>query len=299
MNGKHIELFLIDGEPGGLTTVEIAGWSGHLLAGPRSELAKLLKRQEMQRNGSYLLLGQDDGAVGGVRCYVGRTENFAQRLRDHDAKKDFWDQAVIISSKDDSFNEGRWGYLEARLVELAEAAQRSSLPNIQKPQARKLSEAQASDMEAFLRELQTILPVLGVNILRGRKTAQPIAVAAPEASPVFGLRIDKRGVSAQAQMLGNEFTVLEGSTTVASWSAMGTAASTRRSYASYREQHRKLVADGSIVVDGAVGRFTRDVAFASPSTAGAVVSGRSCNGRKEWTWDGGTYEDWESRGVED
>lgn len=299
MNGKHIELFLVDGEPGGLTTAEIAGWSGHLLAGPRSELAKLLKRPEMQRNGSYLLLGQDDGAVGGVQCYVGRTENFAQRLRHHDAKKEFWDRAVMISAKDDAFNEGHWGYLEARLVELAETAQRSSLPNVQKPQGRKLSEAQASDMEAFLRELQTILPVLGVNILRGRKTVQPPVVPGSEASPVFRLRIGRRGVSAQAQMLGNEFTVLEGSTAVAVWSAEGKADSTRRSYASYREQHRKLVADGSIVVDGEVGRFTRDVAFASPSTAGAVVSGRSCNGRQEWTWDGGTYEDWESRDIDD
>ena len=28
MTGKHIELFLVEGVPGGITTAEIAGWTG-------------------------------------------------------------------------------------------------------------------------------------------------------------------------------------------------------------------------------------------------------------------------------
>ena len=34
MSGKHIELFLVDGEPGGITTANISGWTGHILSGP-------------------------------------------------------------------------------------------------------------------------------------------------------------------------------------------------------------------------------------------------------------------------
>jgi hypothetical protein len=49
-----------------------------------------------------------------VRCYIGRTENFIARFRDHSAKKEFWDRVVLITSKDDSFTEGHWGYLERK-----------------------------------------------------------------------------------------------------------------------------------------------------------------------------------------
>jgi len=57
------------------------------------------------------------------------------------------------------------------------------------------------------------------------------------------------------------------------------------------------VADGSIVIEGGQGRVTRDIPFSSPSAAGAVASGRSCNGRRQWTWEGGTYGQWEDRGL--
>ena len=44
--------------------------------------------------------------------------------------------------------------------------------------------------------------------------------------------------------------------------------------------------------------FTRDVVFSSPSTAGAIVTGRSCNGRTTWkTADGRTFGDWEQQGL--
>lgn len=39
--------------------------------------------------------------------------------------------------------------------------------------------------------------------------------------------------------------------------------------------------------------------FSSPSTAAAVALSRSSNGRIEWrSPEGGTYGDWENRGVE-
>ncbi|QXT63935.1 GIY-YIG nuclease family protein [Tessaracoccus palaemonis] len=300
MSGKHIELFLVDGEPGGITTAEIAGWTGHVLAGARSDLARILRRDEANRNGAYLLIGEDEDAVGGIQCYIGRTENFAQRIRNHDANKDFWDRVVLISAKDDVFNEGHWGYLEARLVELARLAERSTLPNIQTPQGRRLSEAQQSDMNAFLSQLEIVLPVLGVNVLRIRPSKKAAAAPVePETaeSPVFTLADARHGVSARAQVDGDEFTMLAGSVIVGTWSRVGKSESTRRSYASLAQRHAKLVADGSIRVVGDTGTLTRDVAFSSPSTAGAVALGRSCNGRISWLWEEGTYAQWEARGL--
>ena len=298
MSGKHIELFLVEGVPGGITTAEIAGWTGHVLSGPRADLADMLNRAEAQRNGAYLLLGADPEAIENLRCYIGRTENLSKRLPHHHLNKSFWDRVVLITAKDDAFNEGHWGYLEARLVELATRAARSSLENSNNPLGRRLSEAQESDMEAFLANLQIILPVLGISVLRAPAAPPVEPKPAADPSPVFTLKSPKHGVDAQAVVNGDEFTMLAGSKVVGHWQGQGRTPSTQRSYASYRAQHLKLVTDGSIRVDGSVGTLTRDIPFNSPSTAGAIALGRSCNGRVSWLWEGGSYASWENRGVQ-
>ena len=300
MSGKHIELFLVDGEPGGITTADITGWAAHILSGPRSTLSRLLKREDAQRNGVYLLLGDDPDAIENIACYIGRTEDFSARFRQHDRQKDWWDRAVLISSRDDSFNEGHWGYLEARLVEIANTAKRCSLPdNTQTPQPRKLSEAQQSDAEVFLEQIRGVLPILGVNILRSTHRAPEQQASPPDIdSPIFTLAAPKRGLKAHARVVGDEFIMLEGSRVVGEWSNEGSTPSTRRSYKSLCAQHTKLVDDGSIAVEGMIGRLIRDIPFRSSSTAGSIAVGYSCNGRTAWKWTGGTYGDWENRDLD-
>ena len=299
MSGKHIELFLVDGEPGGITTANISGWTGHILSRPRATLSRLLSREEAHRNGVYLLLGDDPNAIESVACYIGKTEDFSARFRQHDRQKAWWNRAILVSSRDDSFNEGHWGYLEARLLEIANTAKRCSLPdNTQTPQPRKLSEAQQSDAEVFLEQIRGVLPVLGVNVLRS--TQRPSKKQAPPPdidSPIFTLTAPKRGIKALARVVGDEFIMLEGSRIVGKWANAGRTSSTRRSYESLRTQHTKLVDDGSISVEGMIGTLTRDIPFPSPSTAGSIAVGYSCNGRVAWTWEGGTYGDWENRDL--
>ena len=105
-------------------------------------------------------------------------------------------------------------------------------------------------------------------------------------------------MDAAAQQIDGEFTVLADSTVVAEWSRTGAAASTKKSYAAYRARHVRLVDEGVIAVQDGVGRITRDHVFSSPSMAGAIVVGRSCNGRKEWvSTEGQTFGVWEARDV--
>lgn len=303
MKGKHIELFLVDGVAGGLTTAEIAGWTGHILAGPRAELTRILNERDeaKERNGVYILLGNDFGVTEQTRAYIGRTENFVTRFREHDAKKDFWDRLVIITAKDAAFNEGHWGELEKQLADQARKAERCYLENGNTPQGRKLSEAQRSDMEAFFVQLQVILPVLGINILRGRKTAvaaQEEAKPATE-SPIFSLKQKKRQIDAKLQVVDGEFFLLEGSRIAPRWIGKAVAETTEKSYASMKSKRDALVNDGSVRIDAATGLAitTRDIPCSSTSQAGALATGRSTNGRLAWKWEGGTYADWEERGL--
>jgi len=300
VSGKQIKLFLVDGTPGGLTTAEMTtAWTGHVLAASRSDLGDLLQRPEAQRTGVYLLLGDDDAAVGDTRCYIGEADVVADRLKYHQRDKDFWDRVVVITSKDTNLTKSHGRYLESRLISLATKARRVTLENNTAPPVPALPEADASDMDYFLSQLQIVLPVLGVNAIRVRPTkASSPATSETIESPIFRLCHAKVGVDAQAQQIDGEFTMLAGSVVVASWHGVGKADSTVKAYASYRAQHERLVGDGSIEVVNGVGRVARDIVFTSPSTAGAVALGRSCNGRREWIAGSETFGAWESRGVE-
>lgn len=299
MSGKQIKLFLVDGTPGGLSTAEITNWTGSVLLAGRSDLAELLKREEAQRTGVYLLLGDDEAAVGDTRCYIGEADVVAERLRYHQRDKEFWDRVVVITSKDSNITKAHGRYLESRLISLALEAARVSLENKDRPPVPGLPEADASDMDFFLAQLQIVLPVLGVNAIRVRRAPSERASTEVPDSPVFRLTNAKQGVDARAQQIDGEFTVLAGSHLVATWHGVGKAESTIRAYASYRTEHERLLADETIIIEGTRGRLTRDVVFGSPSTAGAVCLGRSCNGRREWIApDGVPFGEWESRGVE-
>lgn len=298
MSGKHIELFLVDGTPGGLTTAEILNWTGQVLSAPRSEMSALVARTELAGTCVYLLLGPDEG--GGTRCYIGETDDFKARLRHHDAHREFWRRVVVITSKDANLTKAHGRYLESRLIALAHQAGRVVLDNGTTPPPQPLPEAHRSDMDYFVGQLQIVLPVLGVDAIRARDVETVPDNRRDElVSPVFRLVQQKLGVDAQAQQVDGEFTVLAGSKIVATWHGTGKAESTIKAYASYRSEHERLIAEGTIVVEDGIGVLTRDVVFGSPSTAGAVSLGRSCNGRREWVAQDGTmFGTWESRGVE-
>lgn len=301
MSGKQIKLFLVDGTAGGVTTAEITNWTGHILTGRRSDLAELLQREEVGRTGVYLLLGEDADATGKTRCYIGETDAINDRLRYHskDKNKAFWDRVVVITSKDENLTKSHVRYLESKLIQLAGEAGRVTLENGTAPPMPRLPEADRSDMDYFVSQLRIILPVLGVNAIRVKTSTPVMSEPDLDTSPVFHLRNQRNGTNAQAQVIDGEFTVLAGSRVVAEWKATGTAPSSRRSYNNYRAQHAQLVEEGSIEIRDGHGYVTRNIAFSSPSTAGAVIVGRSCNGRESWkTEDLTTYGAWETRGVD-
>ncbi len=223
----------------------------------------------------------------------------ADRLRHHLRDKEFWDRVVVVTSKDANLTKSHGRYLESRLIVLAPEAGRVTLENGTSPPVPLLPEADRSDMNEFLAQLQIVLPVLGVDAIRVRPVTPSLVTGISSAhSPTFTLRDVKARVDALAQQIDSEFTVLAGSTVVAEWSRTGDAESTRKSYAAYRAHNERLIAEGVIAVEGGVGRITRDHVFASPSTAGAIIVGRTCNGRKEWvSTDGQTFGVWETRDV--
>lgn len=285
--GKSVRLFLVDGTPGGLISAEIMNWSGQVVGAPRTDLGALVNRPEVAgRTGLYLLLGDDPESPGNTLAYIGESDDVAARLVQHarpeeQMGKDFWDRAVVITSKDLNVTKAHAKFLESRFVTLAAGAGRARLLNGNNPPQSSLPEADASDMEAFIEQLQIVLPVLGVNLLRSTRVTARRGQGDGNGSspllqlPTFVLVQRKNGLKAMAQEVDGEFTVRAGSQARRDGGA---------AEYSYLKLYRQLVADGVLMLQEGLQTmvFTRDHVFASPSAAAAVVLGRSANGRLEW-----------------
>ena len=298
--GKQIRLFLIDGTFSGLVTAEIMNWTGHVFKGSRSELGRIYQREEAQRTGVYILLG--DKSDGSPLAYIGESDNIASRLKQHAAKKSFWSEVVFVTSKDGNLTSAHARYIEAQLIQRAKEIGRIPLENGNEPTGgADLPEADASDMNHFIKEFLTILPVLGVEVFRGRSSKWDDALKAGEElqydSPIFQVSVKKHGGTAYGQIIDGEFTVLKGSAIAAEVTRKDNVVeSTRRQFELRKQLHERLNNEGAIVIDDkGIATLTRDVPFSSPSAAAAFVQGRAtANGCREWrTKDNDTYADWE------
>ncbi|MFM7848648.1 MAG: GIY-YIG nuclease family protein [Rubrivivax sp.] len=268
-----LRIFVADGDPDGLRVVERSNWIGKALMFPRALLPRVKGREELSQTGVYLLLGpRDDGE--GEMLYVGEGDPIRPRLESHYAKKDFWTRAVCFVAGAGQLNKAHVQLLEAQLIAKAQAAKRLPLDNGNTPTEPTLSEADRADMQVFLHNMLGMLPVLGVHAF---EQAAP-AAAATSAAP---LHCKGKGVAATGYESSQGFVVKAGSQAVAA-----AVPSMQQHVRGMFELRQELIGNGVLApaeAGAAQGyHFTQDYVFSSPSTAAAVVLGRSANGRIEW-----------------
>lgn len=276
--GRTLKLFLVDGTPTGVITAELGNWSGKALVAPRASLPDLIKRAEAARTGVYLLIGPDPEAAERNLVYVGESDSVRNRLAAHDAdeNKQFFSRVCLVTSKDENLTKAHGRYLESRLIELIGSAKRANLLNGTEPESRGLPESEVADMEGFLAEIEVLLPVLGFDVLRPAAQAAPGGDAPTAAEEQLIFTFTEVGTNARAKEVAGEFVVLAGS--------LARAKETNTCPHGIKILRQQLLGEGALVLepDGERYRFTRDVAFGSPSGAGALVYGGSVNGRLYW-----------------
>lgn len=298
--GKSIKLFMVDGTPQGILTLEVMNWTGHILAGPRTKIAELVQRQEMSKTGIYFLTGPDPDGTSRTLVYIGESDNVANRIKQHnkDNTKDFWERAFVITSKDQNLTKAHARYLESRFIDIAQSVGNAKLFNGTAPKNEGLPEADIADMEYFIAQVRLILPVLGLSFLREKPQVTKHTEATqskPEFQkidsnhPTFEIAGRRSGIKARATEINGDFIVLENSQARSQW--VGVASN-------YQKHYDALVTEGKIKIDSKsdTGTFQEDVVFSSPSAAAATVLGRASNGRIEWKVKGSTktYEDWQN-----
>lgn len=264
-----LRIFVADGDPDGLRIVERSNWIGKAVVFPRALLPRVKLREEFAQTGVYLLIGpREDGE--GEMLYVGEGDPVRPRLESHYAQKDFWNRAVFFVAGPGQLNKAHVQYLEAQLIQRAKAAKRMPLDNGNQPGVPSLSEADLADMRVFLDNVLGILPVIGVHAFEpsgGRAVSERKAL----------LVCRGKGIEARGYEATQGFVVQQGSL------AVGDAAPSMKQHVrGMYDLREELIQNGVLMRDAEHYRFTQDYAFSSPSTAAAVVLGRSANGRIEW-----------------
>lgn len=294
--GRTIKIYLDNGSVTGIKHSEIVNWSGQAMSVPRNLVKKLNDWTEAQRPGVYFLFGLDEN--GNYAVYIGESENVFERLVQHigDSKKDFWNEVVFFTSKDENLTKAHVKFLESKLTLLAKNANRYKVLNGNNPQQSKLPRGDRDSMEEFINNIRILIGAMSHKVLEPINKQQIENVSEPLnindtqlTNNNLYLNINK--IDAKA-ILTDEGIVVKKDSEVfyKERDSLGVT---------YKNLRSKLQEEGVLITSKNKLLFTKDYLFSSPSQAAAVIVGYAINGRNSWCLTNGTtLKEYEEKQIE-
>jgi len=269
IHAKKITLFLIDGIPQGRQSCELSNWTGKALRIPKIMIKESTDRIELLNPGVYMLFGKSIEQPDKDMVYIGESEVLYERLKQHASTKEFWNEAVVIFSKDENLNKAHIKYLEYRMYELAKKSKRYIVDNSQEPTRSSISEADKAEMEEFLENIELLINTMGYKVFH-----ELISEIEIQKSNIFHIKA-ARGAEAKGQPTQEGFVVFKNSIM---------SSETVPSMPQWIENIRSQLITEEIVKKDENENyiFVINHLFNSASSAAATVMGRSANGLKEW-----------------
>lgn len=294
VRGKSINLFLMDGDATGRIKCTLANWTGIAYKIPRTELDKCKERDDLKQSGVYFLFGMSDETGKNV-VYIGQAgarkngEGILNRLQEHkrNPEKDYWTEAIVFTTSNNSFGPTEISYLENRFCNLAVSANRYEVKNGNDPTLGNITEEKECEMEEFIDYAKVIMGTLGHKVFE------------PLTKPMPMKKGDKEDVSNEDRKLFLKRTI-KGVGTV---EAVGSQ--TTEGFVVFEGSHISPTDDDTIPVAIKDQRkkanvdveniLKENILFTSPSYAAMFVVGKSANGLTSWkTEDGKTLKSLES-----
>ncbi|MDD4370394.1 MAG: GIY-YIG nuclease family protein [Anaerostipes sp.] len=287
--GKSINLFLMDGEANGRIKCTLANWTGIAYKIPRTELEKCRERDDLKQSGVYFLFGASDQTGKNV-VYIGQAgarkngEGILNRLQEHkrNPEKDYWTEAIVFTTTNNSFGPTEISYLENRFCNLAMEANRYEVKNGNDPTLGNVTEEKESELEEFIDYARIIMGTLGHKVFVPLTENKVEDTKSDSGSREINLQLKRtiKGVGlieAGGRQTSEGFVVLKG--THISPNDDNTIP------AILREQRKGTALDDN-------GCLMEDILFNSPSYAAMFVFGKSANGLTSWkTEDGRTLKE--------
>ena len=279
--GKNITLFLMDGSATGRIKCTLANWTGIAYKIPRTEIDSCRERNDLKQSGVYFLFGTSE-ETGKSVVYIGQAgsrkkgEGILSRLLEHkrNPDKDYWTEAVIFTTANDSFGATEISYLENRFCNMAIDAKRYKVKNGNDPALGHITEEKESELEEFIDYAKIVMGTLGHKVfeplIKEKKTdSVPEQQSDDEKILFFKKKIRKSGLITEAKCKQTEegFVVLKGS--------MINTIDLNSIPPGVKKARNNAVIDNN-------GILQENVLFQSPSYAAAFVNGRNTNGLTAW-----------------
>ena len=290
--GKSINLFLMDGEPSGRIKCTLANWTGLVYKIPRTEIEKCKNREDLKQSGVYFLFGVSEETDDQV-VYIGQAgtrknnEGILYRLQEHkrNSDKDYWTEAVVFTTSNNSFGPTEISYLENRFHCIATDTKRYIVKNANSPSPGNITEEKESELEEFIDYSKIVMGTLGYKVFE--PLIREINTSSTEnADKDIMLYLKRKSsksnqtIEATCKQTSEGFVILKGSMIERINSKrIPTSIAVRRNKASINE----------------LDILQTNEPFNSPSYAASFVLGGHVNGLTEWkTIDGKTLKELES-----
>ena len=282
IRGKSINLYLMDGTANGRFKCTLANWTGVAYKIPRTEIDKCKERHDLKQSGVYFLFGISDQTGNNV-VYIGQAgarkngEGLLYRLQEHkrNPDKDYWTEAVVFTTSNNSFGPTEISYLENRFCKLATEAKRYIVKNGNDPTLGNITEEKESEMEEFVDYAKIIMGTFGHKVFEPLVASSPAPVINPptiDKEPKLYLSTTK--ANAIGSRTNEGFVVFKGSTVSATptKSCPDTISRLRKQYI------ERVNSEGTLL---------EDTLFSSPSAAAGFVTYSSANGLTMWVTESG------------
>lgn len=272
----------MDGDANGRIKCTLANWTGIAYKIPRTELDKCKDRDDLKQSGVYFLFGMSDQTEKGV-VYIGQAgarkngEGILNRLQEHkrNPEKDYWTEAIVFTTSNNSFGPTEISYLENRFCKLAIESNRYEVKNGNDPTQGNITEEKESEMEEFVDYAKVIMGTLGHKLFvplinkSNFQNSTSIAMDMMETIPLYLVRTIKRigKVEASGIQTSDGFVVCRGSRI--------SSQDDNTIPAVIKERRRNAPIDEQ-------GILQEDILFSSPSYAAMYVIGKSANGLTSW-----------------
>lgn len=293
--GKSINPFLMDGDPSGRIKCTLANWTGVAYKIPRTKLEKCKGRDDLSQSGVYFLFGISD-QTGEAVVYIGQAgvrkngEGILYRLQEHkrNPDKDYWTEAVVFTTSNNSFGPTEISYLENRFTNMAVSAKRYQVKNGNDPTPGNITEEKESELEEFIDYAKIVMGTLGHKVFEslteGKQPTEVIEATSSTAEVI--LHLERKGrksgqtIEADCKQTADGFVVLKGSRIEPN--------DLDSIPPGIKGARQKVNVDEN-------GILQEDTLFKSPSYAASFVIGGHANGLTEWkTADGRTLKEVEA-----
>ncbi len=283
--GKSINLFLMDGEASGRIKCTLANWTGVAYKIPRIELDKCKEREDLKQSGVYFLFGVSEETDENV-VYIGQAgarkngEGVLNRLLEHkrNSEKNYWREAVVFTTSNNSFGPTEISYLENRFYGMANKAKRYVVKNGNDPTSGNITEEKECEMEEFIEYSKIVMGALGFKVLEPlvsnkKSTQNNIENDSIETDNSLELFLEQQSkksgdvIKASCRQTNEGFVVLSGSRIE--------IIDSNSIPVKIKECRVKANIDKNNIL-------LEDMLFTSPSYAAAFVIGGHINGRNAW-----------------